>query len=53
MQARTSLDMVKADALLTAHGQATPDVFIGEWGKTFAELDMLKRANWCLLTPQF
>ncbi|HRH81290.1 MAG TPA: hypothetical protein PLW81_09615 [Thiobacillaceae bacterium] len=43
------LDMVKADALLTAHGQATPDVFIGDWGKTFAELDMLKRSKWKLI----
>lgn len=42
----SSLGMIKADALLTAHGQATADVFIGNWGKTFAELDMLKRSKW-------
>ena len=42
----SSLGMIKADALLTAHGQATADVFIGDWGKTFAELDMLKRSKW-------
>ena len=46
LRQHTSLDMVQADALLTAHGQATPDVFIGDWGKTFAELDMLKRSKW-------
>lgn len=43
------LDMVQADALLTPHGQATHDVFIGDWGKTFAELDMLKRSKWKLI----
>jgi hypothetical protein len=52
LRAHTSLDMIQADALLTAHGQATPDVFIGEWGKTFAELDMLKRSKWKLLRPK-
>ena len=46
LRRHTSLDMVRADALLTAHGQATADVFIGDWGKTFAELDMLKRSKW-------
>lgn len=46
LRQHTSLDMVQADALLTAHGQATADVFIGDWGKTFAELDMLKRSKW-------
>ena len=46
LSAHSDLDMVQADALLTAHGQATPDVFIGDWGKTFAELDMLKRSKW-------
>ncbi|TXT20228.1 MAG: Dipeptide transport system permease protein DppC, partial [bacterium] len=47
--AHTGLDMVKLDALLTAHSQATADVFIGDWGKTFAELDMLKRSKWKVL----
>lgn len=46
LRQHTSLDMVQADALLTAHSQATADVFIGDWGKTFAELDMLKRSKW-------
>ena len=46
LRQHTSLDMVQADALLTPHGQATADVFIGDWGKTFAELDMLKRSKW-------
>lgn len=46
LRRHTSLDMVRADALLTPHGQATADVFIGDWGKTFAELDMLKRSKW-------
>lgn len=52
LREHTSLDMIQADALLTAHGQATPDVFIGEWGKTFAELDMLKRSKWKILRPK-
>jgi tetratricopeptide (TPR) repeat protein len=34
------------DAVLTAHGQAGAEVFVGEWGKAFAEIDMLKRSNW-------
>lgn len=46
LRAHSGLDMVQADALLTAHGQASPDVFIGHWGKSFAELDMLKRSKW-------
>ena len=46
---RTGQNMLRADTLLTAHGQATPDVFIGDWGKTFAELDMLKRSKWKLI----
>lgn len=46
---RSGQTMLRADALLTAHGQASPDVFIGEWGKTFAELDMLKRSKWKLI----
>jgi len=50
LRQHTGLDMVQADALLTAHGQATPDVFIGDWGKTFAELDMLKRSKWKVLS---
>jgi hypothetical protein len=49
LRQKTSLDMVGADALLTAHGQATADVFIGEWGQAFAELDMLKRSSWSLI----
>ena len=53
LREHTALDMVQADALLTAHGQATPDVFIGDWGKTFAELDMLKRSKWKVLRPVF
>mgnify|MGYP001067284206 CR=1 FL=1 len=53
LKQHTSLDMVQADALLTAHGQATPDVFIGHWGKSFAELDMLKRSKWKVLKPVF
>lgn len=52
LSAHTGLDMVQADALLTAHGQATPDVFIGDWGKTFAELDMLKRSKWKVLKAE-
>jgi hypothetical protein len=46
---RSGQTMLRADALLTAHGQASPDVFIGDWGKTFAELDMLKRSKWKLI----
>jgi hypothetical protein len=46
---RSGQSMLRADALLTAHGQASPDVFIGDWGKTFAELDMLKRSKWKLI----
>jgi hypothetical protein len=46
---RSGQTMLRADTLLTAHGQATPDVFIGDWGKTFAELDMLKRSKWKLI----
>lgn len=37
------------DAVLTAHGAAGEEVFIGDWGKAFAEVDMLKRSssrNW-------
>ncbi|HNQ03039.1 MAG TPA: hypothetical protein PKH69_00355 [Thiobacillaceae bacterium] len=49
LSAHTGLDMVRADALLTPHGQATAEVFIGDWGKTFAELDMLKRSKWKVL----
>jgi hypothetical protein len=49
LRRKTSLNMVGADALLTAHGQATADVFIGEWGRNFAELDMLKRSSWSLI----
>jgi tetratricopeptide (TPR) repeat protein len=49
---RTGMGMVEADALLTAHGQATADVFIGDWGKAFAEIDMLKRSSWSLLQPE-
>lgn len=46
-----NLTMVGADAVLTAHGQATTDVFVGHWGRTFAELDMLKRSYWSLIEP--
>lgn len=37
------------DVLLTPHGRATPEVFIREWGKTFAEMDLLKRGKWKLI----
>ncbi len=43
------MNMVDSDALLTAHGLATDDVFIGEWGKAFAEMDMLKRSTWKII----
>ncbi len=34
------------DAVLTRHGRAGIEVFIGRWGQAFAEMDMLKRSNW-------
>ena len=40
------------DAVLTPHGAAGEEVFIGEWGKAFAEMDMLKRSSWTLLIPE-
>lgn len=41
--------MIRMDALLTPHGRATPEVFICEWGRTFAEMDLLKRGKWKLI----
>ena len=41
----SGLTMVQIDALLTAHGQAKADVFIGEWGRVFAEVSLLKQPN--------
>ena len=46
------MGMIAADTLLTPHGQATPDVFVCEWGQSFAELDMLARGSWLLLEPE-
>jgi tetratricopeptide (TPR) repeat protein len=40
------------DAVLTPHGAAGEEVFIGEWGQAFAEVDMLKRSSWTLLIPE-
>lgn len=41
--------MIRMDALLTPHGRATPEVFICEWGRTFAEMDLLQRGKWKLI----
>ena len=38
----TGLDMVGADALLTPHGDASLHVFIDEWGKAYAEMELLR-----------
>ena len=40
------------DSVHTPHGAAGEEVFIGEWGKAFAEVDMLKRSSWTLLIPE-
>jgi tetratricopeptide (TPR) repeat protein len=41
--------MINMDALITPHGKASSEVFIGEWGKTFAEMDLLARGKWKLI----
>ncbi len=41
--------MINMDALITPHGRASSEVFIGEWGKTFAEMDLLQRGKWKLI----
>lgn len=38
----TGLDMVGADALLTPHGDASLHVFIDDWGKAYAEMELLR-----------
>ena len=45
----SGLGMIPIDVVHTSHGLAGADVFIGEWGKAFAEVDMLKRGKWKLL----
>jgi hypothetical protein len=45
----TGLNMIGADVVMTAHGAATTDVFIGHWGQAFAEVDLLKRGEWKML----
>lgn len=45
----TGLSMTGIDVVLTAHGLAGAEVFIGEWGKAFAEVDMLRRGKWKML----
>ena len=45
----SGLGMIPIDVVHTAHGLAGAEVFIGEWGKAFAEVDMLRRGKWKLL----
>ncbi len=45
----SGLGMIPIDVVLTPHGLAGAEVFIGEWGKAFAEVDMLRRGKWKLL----
>ena len=40
--AHTGLDMVGADALLTPHGDASNHVFIDDWGKAYAEMELIR-----------
>ncbi len=51
LSAKVGLTAQNLDAILTPHGQAGKEVFIGEWGKAFAEMDMLKRSSWKLIEP--
>ncbi|MGB3008316.1 MAG: carboxypeptidase-like regulatory domain-containing protein [Chitinophagaceae bacterium] len=45
----SGLGMIPIDVVHTSHGLAGSEVFIGEWGKAFAEVDMLRRGKWKLL----
>lgn len=45
----SGLGMIPIDVVHTAHGLAGAEVFIGEWGKAFAEVDMLRRGKWKLI----
>ena len=45
----SGLGMIPIDVVHTVHGLAGADVFIGEWGKAFAEVDMLRRGKWKML----
>ncbi|HOZ68172.1 MAG TPA: carboxypeptidase-like regulatory domain-containing protein [Chitinophagaceae bacterium] len=45
----SGLGMIPIDVVHTAHGLAGAEVFIGEWGKAFAEVDMLRRGKWKML----
>ncbi len=45
----SGLGMIPIDVVHTSHGLAGAEVFIGEWGKAFAEVDMLRRGKWKLL----
>lgn len=42
---KTGLTPKAIDVVHTAHGAAGNEVFIGEWGKVFAEMDLLKRGK--------
>ena len=49
LKAASGLGMIAIDVVHTAHALAGAEVFIGEWGKAFAEVDMLRRGKWKLL----
>jgi tetratricopeptide (TPR) repeat protein len=53
LQTKPGLDLPKIiDSVITPHEAAGGEVFIGEWGQAFAEVDMLKRSSWTLLIPE-
>ncbi|MBI5373631.1 MAG: carboxypeptidase regulatory-like domain-containing protein [Sphingobacteriales bacterium] len=49
LEKASGLGMIPIDVVHTAHALAGAEVFIGEWGKAFAEVDMLRRGKWKLL----
>jgi hypothetical protein len=45
LQTSTSLKMDQLTVTITAHGQGGFDVYIGNWGRKWAEMDLLRRGT--------